>query len=56
MAGFGPPAPTPGAIQAPMPMTAPAPVSKGGLVYLIIGLSAVIAILILVIVWALWLR
>jgi len=55
MSGFGPPPPTPGAIQAPMGMSAPA-ASKGGLVFLIIGLSAVIAILILVIVWALWLR
>ncbi|MFT3769906.1 MAG: protein phosphatase 2C domain-containing protein [Minicystis sp.] len=56
MAGFGPPPPTPGAIQAPIGMAAPVPASKGGLVFLIIGLSAVIAILILVIVWALWLR
>lgn len=56
MGGFGPPPPTPGAIQAPMAMTAPEPAAKGGLVFLIIGMSAVIAILILVIVWALWLR
>jgi protein phosphatase len=55
VAGFGPPPPTPGAIQAPMGAATPAP-SKGGLVFLIIGMSAVIAILILVIVWALWLR
>jgi protein phosphatase len=53
--GFGPPPPTPGAIQAPMGLTAPEP-SKGGLVFLIIGLSGIIAILILVVVWALWLR
>ena len=53
--GFGPPPPTPGAIQAPMGM-APASASKGGLVFLIIGMSGVIAVLILVIVWALWLR
>jgi uncharacterized membrane protein YuzA (DUF378 family) len=38
--------------MAPMPVQA----SKGGLVYLIIGLSAVIAVLILVIIWALVLR
>ncbi|APR79580.1 Protein serine/threonine phosphatase PrpC, regulation of stationary phase [Minicystis rosea] len=56
MAAFGPPPPTPGAIQTPMGTSAPEPAAKGGLVFLIIGLSAVIAILILVIVWALWLR
>ena len=55
MGGFGPPPPTPGAIQAPLGL-APEPASKGGLVFLIIGMSAVIAILILVVVWALWLR
>jgi len=54
--GFGTPPPTPGAIQAPVGVTAPEPAAKGGLVFLIIGMSAVIAILILVIVWALWLR
>jgi protein phosphatase len=43
-AGFGAPAPTPGAI--PGPIAAP---SRGGLVFLIIGFSAVIAVLIVVI-------
>jgi serine/threonine protein phosphatase PrpC len=49
--------PAPGGFAPPggaLPATAPA--SKGGIVYIIIGLSAVIAILILVVVWALWLR
>jgi PPM family protein phosphatase len=53
--GFGPPPPTPGAIQVSIG-GAPANASKGGLVFLIIGMSGVIAVLILVIVWALWLR
>jgi hypothetical protein len=54
--------PQPPAMPPPygaMPMQAPpptAPASKGGIVFLIIGLSAVIAVLILVIVWALLLR
>ena len=49
--GFAPP----GAMQGPMGAP-PVQASKGGLVFLIIGMSAVIAILILVVVWALWLR
>lgn len=49
--GFAPP----GALQGPMGAP-PVQASKGGLVFLIIGMSAVIAILILVVVWALWLR
>jgi protein phosphatase len=42
--------------QAAAPLAAPIPASRGGIVYVIVGLSAVIAVLILVIVWALWLR
>jgi protein phosphatase len=57
--GFPQPAPggfaPPGALQGPM-SAAPVQQSKGGLVFLIIGMSAVIAILILVVVWALLLR
>jgi hypothetical protein len=36
--------------------TPPLPVSRGGIVFVILGLSGVIAVLILVVVWALWLR
>jgi hypothetical protein len=32
------------------------PASRGGIVFVILGLSGVIAVLILVVVWALWLR
>jgi serine/threonine protein phosphatase PrpC len=57
--GFPQPAPggfaPPGAMAGPM-SAAPVQASKGGLVFLIIGMSAVIAILILVVVWALVLR
>jgi hypothetical protein len=31
-------------------------VSRGGIVYVILGLSGVIAVLLLVVIWALWLR
>lgn len=50
--------PTP-APYMPGPTSTTAPgtaLSKGGIVFLIIGLSAVIAVLILVVIWALWLR
>lgn len=60
--GFAPPAPMGVPMGAPMaapyaarPLAAP-PASRGGIVFIIIGLSAVIAVLILVVVWALWLR
>ncbi|MFO0761971.1 MAG: hypothetical protein U0359_36360 [Byssovorax sp.] len=66
--GFAPPGPTqayappaPTAVQ-PMPYTPPsmsAPSvrpSKGGIVFVIIGLSAVIAVLIIILLWALVLR
>jgi len=53
--GFAPPAPMGAPLAAPY--AAPAvPASRGGIVFIIIGLSAVIAVLILVVVWALWLR
>ena len=48
--------PVPGPGGGPMSAPVPAQVSKGGIVFLIIGLSAVIAVLILVVVWALLLR
>jgi serine/threonine protein phosphatase PrpC len=58
---YGTPAPT--AVQpmpyAPMPASMSAPSvrpSKGGIVFVIIGLSAVIAVLIIVLLWALVLR
>jgi hypothetical protein len=50
------PMPGPAGGQGPMSAPVPVQVSKGGIVFLIIGLSAVIAVLILVVVWALLLR
>ncbi len=69
-AGYGPPGPThvpqgaPYAGASPTPynttppsITAPgAQASRGGIVFVIIGLSALVAVLILVVIWAIWLR
>ena len=38
------------------PSSTAAPASRGGIVFVIIGLSALVAVLILVVVWAIWLR
>jgi hypothetical protein len=39
------------------PYVVPAmPPSRGGIVFVILGLSAIIAVLILVVVWAVWLH
>lgn len=51
--GFAPPSPS-GA--PPALYGGPPPPSRGGIVFVILGMSAVIAVLILVVVWALWLR
>jgi serine/threonine protein phosphatase PrpC len=64
MAAMGTPLPAPAAMPQmpppygamPMQVAVASPPSRGGIVFLIIGLSAVIAVLILVVVWALLLR
>jgi hypothetical protein len=50
-----PPSAAPWGAQAPYGMPS-VPPSRGGIVFVILGLSGVIAVLILVVVWALWLR
>jgi protein phosphatase len=68
--GYGAPAPTHvpqagpygGASPTPYNSTPPSMTgpgvqpSRGGIVFVIIGLSAVVAVLILVVIWAIWLR
>jgi serine/threonine protein phosphatase PrpC len=51
--GFAPPSPSGG---PPALYGQAQPPSRGGIVFVILGMSAVIAVLILVVVWALWLR
>ena len=53
--GFAPPAPMGAPLAGPYAAPAP-PAARGGIVYIIIGLSAVIAVLILVVISALVLR
>lgn len=48
--------PTPYGSMPPSITTAGAQPSRGGIVFVIIGLSAVVAVLILVVIWAIWLR
>ena len=68
--GYNGPGPTQGPGMAPYAGGPPQPYSsmppsitgpgaqpaRGGIVFVIIGLSAVVAVLILVVVWAIWLR
>jgi protein phosphatase len=57
MPGMGQPMGAPmGAQFGPGMQGGVSPAARGGIVFVIIGLSAVIAVLILVVVWALWLR
>jgi protein phosphatase len=57
--GVGPTAVTQGPVSNPYgapPPSAPARSPHGGLVYLIIGMSAVIAVLVIIVIWALFFR
>jgi protein phosphatase len=49
--------PAPGGFAPPgAPFAAPVPQSRGGVMFVILGLSAVIAVLLLVVIWALFLK